>query len=160
NGAIGGTLAQHALLASVLAASWLLLRRRQDRYYAEEIATALDITLVGRRRATVSFEEAGAALALVPLVDGPNEKHVVYAMDRLADLEPDILLERREQLLGHVSPLVRERAAATFTLIGAALPRPSGSSIHTETAQAENGITRRSLAERVEDPDPGIRRAA
>jgi HEAT repeat protein len=162
NGAVGGTLVQHAILCAVLALSWLLLRRRLDGYYAAEISTSLDRTLVGQRPTIASLEEARAALELVSLLDDPNERHVVYAMDRLAGVAPEVLRERQARLLGHPSEVVRRRAATTLSLLGVALaPREAASSPgQAPTTIADVEASRRRLAVRVDDPDPSVRHAA
>src|SRR5262249_4799579 len=110
NGTSGGTPAQLALVAAALAAAWLRLTQRLDHLYAGEMSKSLDTMLLGPRPAKVSLEEAGAALELVPLLESPDEKRVVYAMERLAVVAPDVLREKQRQLLDHASAVVRHRA--------------------------------------------------
>ena len=95
NSTLGGTLTQHALIAAALAALWLSLGNRLNDSYASEVSETLDRMLVGARPAKVSVEEAGAAIELIPLLDDPDERHVVFAMDRLAVIAPDILRKRK-----------------------------------------------------------------
>jgi ATP/ADP translocase/HEAT repeat protein len=157
NASLGGSVAQLAVLEALLAASWLLLEHRLDRPYAEEMSASLDRMLVGTRSPRTSIEDGGDAARLVPLLDSPDEKHVVYAMDRLVEVAPDALRERRAALLQHRSAAVRFRVVTLPSLgpddgnnTASGLDAPAG---HMDAAQ-------RTLAGRIDDPDPGVRRAA
>ena len=170
NGTLGGTPTQHALIAAALAALWLSLGNRLDDGYASEVSESLDRMLVGVRGANISVEEAGAAIELIPLLDDPDERHVAFAMDRLAVIAPDILREKQAQLLEHPSALVRRRAltlpvrSVAVVVSAAAGPKQADSAGRPSTipasvdADAETRLRR--LAERLDDPDVDVRHAA
>ena len=159
NAVLGGTLTQLALLTAALAAGWLLLQHRLDGAYAQEMSDSLDRMLVGRAP-SVSIEEAGAAAQLIPLLDSPDEKHVVYAIDRLATIAPDALRDRERDLLEHPSPVVRRRAV-TLPFFGARSPETGrATSFPADPTPSDLEAQRRRLAVGLDDLDADVRRAA
>ncbi len=170
NATLGGTLTQHALIAAALAALWLSLGNRLDDAYASEVSESLDRMLVGARPAKVSVEEAGAAIELIPLLDDPDERHVAFAMDRLAVIAPDILREKQAQLLEHPSALVRRRALTLPALSAAAVVPAEAAPRRAEiggrppslpaSVDGDAEAMLRRLAVRLDDRDVDVRHAA
>jgi hypothetical protein len=158
NALLAGTPGQVAGLASLLAGAWLFLQRRLDPVYAGEMSNALDRMLVGPRSPSTTLEEAGAAAHLILLLDSSDERHIIYAMDRLGTIAPDALRERADRLLVHSSAAVRRRALT--------LPLPAASSERASTTGPEDALpssidaARLSLATRGDDPDADVRHAA
>jgi AAA family ATP:ADP antiporter len=125
----GGTVPQLAAVVALVSLAWLVLERLADRSYAREVSLSLDRMLLPGARSSVLLEEAGAVAELVPLLDSGHERRVLYALDRLQVVAPDVLRERAEALLSHPLAAVRARALTLPALRGIPMPTPSAAPI-------------------------------
>jgi hypothetical protein len=116
NAFLGGSAVHLAFLCGILALAWMFTEFLVNRAYAREVSCSLERMLVGRTRPTIQLDEAGALAELVALLDSPNERHVLYALERLHSLDPEALRERADDLLNHSSETVRARARASPAL--------------------------------------------
>jgi HEAT repeat protein len=170
----GGTVPQLAVVVAVVSLAWLVLERVVDSLYAREVSLSLDRMLLPGARPSVLLEEAGAVAELVPLLESGDERRVLYALDQLQAVAPEVLRERCDALLSHPSVAVRARALTIPTLQALSTPTPSAASVTSQAgptssdavskpgamASLATDARRRLLPVLLDDPDPELRRAA
>ncbi|MCI0720448.1 MAG: hypothetical protein L0338_15985, partial [Acidobacteria bacterium] len=183
NAFLGGSTVQLALLCGALALAWLVTELFVNRAYAQEVSRSLDRMLVGGTQPAISLGEAGAVVELAALLDSADEKQVLYALDRLHSMDPEILRERAGSLLDHPSAVVRARARllpalwdASQAYVGSAArldtnPADAGTPLSEDPLQRlamaaaaarspSSEIARRQLTTLLDDSDLEVRRAA
>jgi HEAT repeat protein len=124
--------------------------------------------LLGGSPVKASTVEVVAAGELAGLLDSADERHVLYALDQLQTVDPDVLREKEGALLQHASEHVKSRVLALRALWGArAAPTTTtvGTPAASPPAAADAGMfemdaARRRLSVHLDDPDPDLRHAA
>src|SRR5262245_8874604 len=170
NAALGGTLLQLAVLVGALAALWVVAEIAVSRAYAREVGLSLERMLLGAWPVKASTAEVVAAGELAGLLDSDDERHVLYALDRLQTVDPEVLREKEGALLQHASERVKSRVLALRALWGAPVPAANATRVEETSAASppaaadaslfEKDAARRRLAVHLDDPDPNLRRAA
>lgn len=111
---LGMGYAQLSWFSLGLVALWVGLTLRSRRAYVDAFRQALEWRELDPGEFTVSLAEAEALRNLIAVLDSPNERRVVYALEMLATVRARRLGPPVERLLGHPAAAVRLPALRVF----------------------------------------------
>jgi AAA family ATP:ADP antiporter len=109
-GTLGLAYHELSIVVVALTAAVFFMARRMRRAYVDAFRQALESERIDLSELRADVMEAGAIATLLPLLDGTNERQVLYVLDLLSTAKSKLLMEKLVPLLDHVSPEVRRRA--------------------------------------------------
>ncbi|MEW5975094.1 MAG: Npt1/Npt2 family nucleotide transporter [Acidobacteriota bacterium] len=99
-----------SVMASALIIVWLGLSIVIKREYLNAFRLALEKKTIEPEQLRISISDSASIAALVKVLNSAEERQVIYAMDLLEDVTPELWLEHVKPLLSHPSAKVRALA--------------------------------------------------
>ena len=108
--AVGISYSQLSLLSLGLIAMRVFFVLRSRTAYVDSFRRAIERREIDLSEFTVDVGEAAALESLIAALDSPQERRVSYALEMLATVRADSLIEPLASLLNHDSPEIRQGA--------------------------------------------------
>jgi HEAT repeat protein len=109
--------------------------------YVDAFRRALETERIDLSEARIDVTEAGAISAILPALESPNERQVLYILDLLANARSKLLVAPLGRLLSHGSPEVRRRALVALAYQGGGI----------------EGALEHEVRSLLDDPEPRVR---
>jgi HEAT repeat protein len=115
---LGGSLAQLTVVILGLALVWFLLELTTTQAYAKEVSSSLGRLVGDREEKRISLQDITDATEMTGLLESSNQAQVLYALDVLESMDPEVVRAHSSGLLEHPSQAVRARTLAILALQG------------------------------------------
>lgn len=115
---LGGSLVQLTVVILGLALVWFMLELITNQAYAREVSSSLGRLVGDQEEKRISLQDITNATEMTGLLESSNQSQVLYALDVLESMDPEVVRANSSGLLEHPSQPVRARTLAILALQG------------------------------------------